>query len=313
MKKQLLALENKALKALHNKFNYDFEKSYAVLKHSGRFTVNQIKKLAAENGYDVDSSLITVLVKSYGYCLDVAKITPCAVIVDLKYIDARRLSTFYAKSQFEAIRKRDDIETFIVCQKNADLAPENKHEINRAERFKLVDYSKYHKKNGAEYAHNVELKRTDDDGRTVTIHGGNYIYESCEKPIDEIIDKSGYLLEDKRGALKSAAAKLHAERSRAAFLNSDNSGRLHGLREALETKKAAIIAEINAATTGAEMKKAAEKITNWSGLAGLFDDLERLEKAEHEKDLTNIATWTQGGIDAFNNRFNAIKGGIEKL
>ena len=317
IKKEMLKKEPQALKVWHNAEGIDYKKEFVILKHDGKFTTNALEKEAANAGYFWNDSKIlcyTIGVKHRENTMYMYKLTGGGgFYIDYKpwkFTTGRahsNIDNLYAKKQLDAIRKEEDITTYIICQKKADTAPENLHPVNLANRFILKDFNKSGYK-GESYIDRVHLKRTDDTGSEYTYNDhGQIIYTSYYKytAIDEIIDKSGYIVNKKRDDLKRRAEALRAERAKAAYLQTDNAEIISELENLFTETKAAIIEELKAAGTYEELKAVYKKLDTWHGLTDCRQDLDRLKE--------NDAARKYSSIERFTTAADGIRAALEKL
>lgn len=316
--KELLQQEPQALSVLHNAELYDFTKDFTILKHSGRFTIAALEKEAATAGHTADNSIIMCYTtgrkwdpdKLYMYKLTGAGKFEVEYKI-WKYTTGRaycKIDDFYAKSQLNDTRKQEEgLTTYIICQKKENQATENPHPVDLANRFILKDFNKSGYK-GESYIDRVHLKRTDDTGSAYTYNDhGQIIYTSYYKytAIDEIIDKSGYIVNKKRDDLKRRAEALRADRAKAAYLQTDNAEIISGLEILFTETKAAIIEELKAAGTYEELKAVYKKLDTWHGLTDCRQDLDRLKE--------NDAARKYSSIERFTTAADGIRAALEKL
>lgn len=316
--KELLQQEPQALSVLHNAELYDFTKDFTILKHDGRFTVAALEKEAAAAGHTADDSIIMCYTtgrkwdpdKLYMYKLTGAGKFEVEYKI-CKYTTGRaycKVDDFYAKTQLNDTRKQDGLTTYIICQKKENQATENPHPVDLAARFTLKKFDTYRKSSGGQYIDRVYLRRTDDTGSAYTYHDrSNIIYESrfTYTAIDEIIDKSGYIVDRKRDELKRRAAGLKADRAKAAYLETDNENIIKELENLFTETKNAIIEELKQATTAEELKKVNKKLDYWRGLAGIAGDLERLKERDAAREYSSISKFTAAADE--------IRAALEKL
>jgi len=326
--KELLQQETQALKVLHNAELYDFTKDFTILKHDGRFTVAALEKEAAAAGHTADDSIIMCYTTGRKWDPDrlyMYKLTGAGKFeVEYKiykYTTGRaycRIDDFYCKRQLDDVRKQEEgLTTYIICQKKENQAAENPHPVDLANRFILKKFDTYRKSTGGEYIDRVYLRRTDDAGSAYTYHDrGTFIYESrfTNTAINEIIDKSGYIIDRKRDELRRKAAALRADRARAAYLETDNTNIIKELDSLFTETKNAIIEELTQATTAEALKKVSDKLDRWRGLAGIADDLERLKAADEARKYSSVDRFTQAadGIRADLAKLTAPEAGKEE-
>ena len=316
--KELLQREPQALKVLHNAELFNFTKDFTILKHDDKFTIAALEKEAAAAGYTADDSIIMCYTtgrtwdpgRLYMYKLTGAGKFEIEYKI-WKYTTGKaycKIDNFYAKTRLNDARKQNGLTTYIICQKKENQATENPHPVDLAARFILKKFDTYRKSTGGEYIDRVYLRRTDDTGSAYTYHDrSNIIFESLytNTAINEIIDKSGYIVDRKRDELKRKAAALRADRARAAYLETDNTNIIKELDSLFIETKNAIIEELTQATTAEALKKVSAKLDRWRGLAGIADDLERLKAADKERKYSSM--------DRFNQAADGIRADLAKL
>ena len=118
------------------------------------------------------------------------------------------------------------------------------------------------------------------------------------------IDKSGYLLAERRDDLRRRAAALRAEREKAAYMAADNSAEVEELRGMIEARKKEIVQQLQEATTAAELKEVETALSSWRGLGCIVSDFERFER--------NTAAKKYGSNEESERIYNGIKERLEK-
>lgn len=309
--KELLNKDNTAARALHDVLHLDFCKPFHAFTIKGRFTVNQVIKAAAAEGYNAHNAIIAILTTGTKYCsndINLATLTITGgVEIDYKtpynyrgrrcYVD-----DYGTKARFEDARKQESITSFVICQKLENVSEPNPHPVNYAERFKVGNITKWcYQSGGPSFIGEIELTRTDDDGSRTRYNGhGLVIYKGHTpeyKTITEVIDKSGYIVNSKRDELKRRAEGLRREREKAAYIVTDNAAKIADLRKAAEAKRAAIIEELKNATTGAQISAIGHKIYFYNCLGGIFSDIERIETRDSNKEYKSTASFEKACAD----------------
>ena len=315
--KNLLERDPQALKVWHNAENIDYKKPFVVLEHVGKFTINALEKEAAAAGYSWTDSVILAYTTGAKYNenrLYMYKLTGAGTFYieykPWKYTTGSahsNIDDLYAKKQLDEIRKEEGTTTYIICQKKANLSEENAHPVNLENRFILKDYLTAGYK-GESYIDRVHLRRTDDNGSGYTYNDhGQIIYTSYYKyaAIDEVIDKSGYIVNKKSDDLKRRAAALKADREKAAYLQTDNAETIASLENLFTATKSAIIEELKQETTSEAIEAVGDKIWKYNGLGGIASDLERLK--------ANDAARKYSSIERFTAAADEIRAALEKL
>ena len=310
-KAELLKEAPRAFQFINNIFHVDFNADYEIVKANNAFTVNTIKKEATAAGYKPEESEIILLVKgTRAWDCDKLQILELEndkfnysfrdIFRNKRTYPPRPLDDFYTRKDAEEARKKAAY-TYIILQKKENATPENPHTVNRCERFKYISNETY---NNGEYVTRVHTTRTDDNGSGYTINDhGQYVYTSqLEKyrTLAEIIDKSGYITMDKRENLKRRAAALKAEREKAAYIETDNAGKIAELWKQANAKKLEIAEELKNATTGEQIARIGDKLWKYNALGGIYKSLERLEERDNEKQYKSIETFEAAAADIEN-------------
>lgn len=122
---------------------------------------------------------------------------------------------------------------------------------------------------------------------------------------DVIFDKSGNNITERRNDLKRRADALRRERARAAYLETDDAAKVQELGKRIAATKAAIISELEKATTENDYKKVGEKIGGWHGLKWVVWNFGIYKKRTAEKDYPSVET--------ANGAYNEIVKDLENL
>lgn len=261
IKKELLKQEKNTLKVLNGLFGYDFQKEYNLYKHDGKFTINSLIKK-----YDLDliNDKVILLIKSgarysadYIYLVEVT--SDKKINIDFRTFDSgiesNKLSTFYAKHQFEDARKNDNTFIYIVSQ--------NKNNLGKKFSKPVIDYSKRYILNSVNSCCNKNINYKDYENKSInsiyivdsTIKNNyynqieyKYSYYSMSSNIiglHNAIDKSGYLVSKKRESLKIDAKILKTKRNKEKFLAGDYSKKIESINNIINELKGKIVKVFN--------------------------------------------------------------------
>lgn len=306
--KKLLSVDRHAMRSLHTVIGFDFKKPFAVWDISGRFTVKQIEKEAEKRGYN--NAVIAVCVRDRdGWNKDFSLVTVRggAVKIDYKmpyYSNGRGLDYFFSKGSFEEMRKSESAEAVIFVQSRDNIKKPEEKTVDFSERFKLECVNKCGDGRGAHWISGLELKQTTNNGQRVKYGGHWYISSGNEKPqnVNDVIDKSGYILIERRANLRRRAAALRAERAKAKYDATNNEKQIAELREMIRARKASIVEMLKSANTAEELKAVEKAVAYWKGLAGIVADFERFERRTAAKEYRSI--------EDSNSAYNAIKAAL---
>lgn len=284
---ELKKIDHNVFKGLNERFGYDFQKDFDVLKIEGPFTINKILKETGKNPADF-LTVILVLSNTTFYKDDLNAVLLYGTGAADYNVERQprnwntktKLDNYFKKSSFEDERKKA-LAAYIIIQAKNELARTYKEPApDLSERLTDAQQEK------------VIYNRT---------HSGGYYYIHKEEPA---FDKSGYLLTDKRDNLKRRAEGLRQDRKKAAFIASDNSAIITDLEKELETAKTAVIDKVKLATTKEDFKKIESSLSWYKGLGDAAGILDRLKTGEKEK--------TFKSLDSFNNYVNDFRACIKK-
>ena len=307
--KKLLSVDRHAMQCLHITLGFDFNKPFDVWEVSGRFTVKQIEKEAAKRGYN--GAVIAVCVRDLnGWNKDfsLVSISNGTISIDHKcpyFSSWGRLDTFCTKVSFEDMRKSDSAEAVVFVQDRSDVKKPVEKPVDFSERFKLECVNTCTDGRGAHWISRLKLVQTTNNGKNVEYGGPWYIDGTRDKPqnVNEVIDGSGYLLRERRAELKRKAAKLRADREKAAYDASNNEKELAELRSMIASRKEIIVAQLQAASTYEDFRAVEKALAHWGGLTGIVSDFERFERKTINKEFNSIS--------ASNSAYHAIKTALE--
>lgn len=294
--KQLLQEQKNALRALHDILHFDFEKPHTVHYIKGSYTAKKVLALASDTGYY--EPLIAVLTKNknnYWKDLHLVTIDKYGKIeIDCpakNYRGNSRIDYFFRKGDFEDIRKKADTETYIIIQSSLDLITPTPETLDRDKRYIYIPspYERAGDGHGNTYINRIKLQHTGEKG-TIFEYGtepGYYVDRSNRtNDINNIIDKSGYLLQHRRRELKRRAAALRAERQKAAYMETDNTAKIAELAEKIQAAKTRICEALTQAKTADQIHEIG-KILYWS-FARIASDFERYQAKTTEKAYHSI-------------------------
>lgn len=320
-------------KTLHDIFGFNYLKPYGLYHIAGRFTFNQIEKMIAADGYTINNSVIAVLVRdpSHAYSNKFHLIRYNGSIdIDFKIYRYtceyrgrdynREIDTFYRKSDLESMRKRDTAETIIIVQLVPDLhmPTPKKGDYNYLNRFNInsdidISYSGY---NGKSYINGITIKDYTDGHKISREYIGRVFYTSnasngrYKTDIRDIIDKSGYFVDDRRENLKRRAAALKAEREKAAFIAADNTEKIDSLYRAILSRRDDIISILSHATTAADFKRVEDIFNRWNGFADIVSDYERLKARDAAKEYSSMESFNKVYNDLVNRLDTILEKGV---
>lgn len=307
----LLAVDNKALQDLHAACGFDFCAPFGVYQIDGRYTVKQIEKIVAEDGFDSYEDVIAVCTRNklsdWNFDFQLVTIERGNVNIDHKtrYHDkGRGLNHFYTKNNFNEIRKNEDAETIVFAQHKKYIKKQTEKMIDLSARFEFQNFDVYYSPSeNKHYINRLHLQRTDASGQKFvyeiigrTVYSGSF----CVESVDQIIDKSGYLLLARRDELKRRAAALRAERKKAAFVATDNTAKIEELQHLIDERQKELVKALETATTAAELKKVYDALSVFNGFISAVGNFERLKENDARKSYDGIDDFTRAYTEIYN-------------
>ena len=247
--KELLSENNKAFQFLHEAKGFDFEKDYFITKLEGRFTFNTVKKAIGENmAGDYTAALILKPNKKHYwsekfYYIEMdqqaGKFEPLRQ--DNITYWGFDIDYFFSKGDFEEVRKNKTDHIYIVAQNNEHLRTEKKsNTFDYSQRFRYIP-SKWGETcsdgRGNTWINKITLMLLDGSAKHVEYNTNTRRYQYCPPTVADVIDKSGYLLLERRREWKRRANALRAERDKAAAMAADFSEKEKAIKTGIDNAK----------------------------------------------------------------------------
>lgn len=270
--KELLSENNKAFQFLHEAKGFDFEKEYFITKLEGRFTYNTVKKAIGENmAGDYTAALILIPDKerrrySYDKFFYIHMDQRAEKFEPLRQDNVTyygfNIDYFFSKGDFEDIRKNQTDHIYIIAQKNEYLKTEKKpNTFDYSQRFRYIP-SQWGEKcgdgHGNTYINKITLMLLDGSAKQVEYNTHCRYDKKRPETVADVIDKSGYLLLERRREWKRRAAALRAERAKAAAKAADFSEKEKAIKTGIDNAKMHI-AEMALSVENDEDAKALDK------------------------------------------------------
>lgn len=302
------------MRALNAVFGFDFCAPYHVAEINGKYTVNKIRKaveavapLYAVNRYAFRVvALCSVSYPTY-YAgrLYAVEITPDGFDVDrARGVNQSRFSSSnsfdycYKKAQFDELRKEESARCFVVVQASEHLRPVQAKPWRRedlmkpGERYDLEKVNTFvYEFGGASYIGGLEMRTRTASGELIRYELPRYSRRDAipAENVGEIIDKSGYLLQERRADLKRRADQARAEKQRAAYQETDNREKVETLRNIIGAKRHALAYELEHAETAEDVTTLYKKLRNYgNGFARIVEDFDRFEARTNAKSYPSI-------------------------
>lgn len=269
MNNQIAVKLNKACKyafmQLHNAFGFDFEKPFEMVYHEGNFTIASARKML---GVPYEDFIIIIRNPGnycHGDCYQVVK----AIGGGFDLVEGKTLV------YFGDWKKRLD-----YYFRKSDFNDDRKS--TKAQAFFLYQAKEYRRPVKPVKKYGYYCSRNDDE------------YDKCGNNITE-----------RRNELRCRAEALRRERQRAAYLKTDDAAKVQELEKKFAATKAAIISELEKATTPDEFDRVGKKCEGWHGLRWIARSLETYKK--------RTAAWDYTSIDEANAAYNGIFSELEAL
>lgn len=315
--KELLSENNKAFQFLHTANGFDFEKDYFIAKLEGRFTYNMVKKALAENmAGDYTAALLLKKESTSSYNnlyyigLDMAagKFEPLRNA--FPYWEYK-IDYFFGKGDFEETRKNKTDHIYIIAQKNEYLtAPKEKAGFDYSQRFRYIP-SEWGEKcgdgHGNTYINKITVMLLDGSAKQVEYKASRQYDKERPAAVSDVIDKSGYLLIERRRDLKRRAAALRAEREKAAALAADFSEKEKEIKAGIDNAKLHL-AEMALTVENDDDAKALDKAAD--SFRWLMFYYNRHNEKAVNKQFSSVAA-IENSLNDLQERINTVMGGNE--
>lgn len=231
--REILKINPGTLRTIHNIFGIDYNKPHAVLRMEPPSTRAAIRKAATENGYPAAEAVILIHrtggkwywgksdeKRFYLFTIDAAGglDNPKRSGYGGYYSDVIGNSVDDAsKGDFDKFR-RDPCEVYVILQNDEHKTKKGEYtKVNAATRYKLIDTTK-------NYGDVSAWIMQDRSSGEKTIISRCYWYSGDKKhseQLEDVLDKSGYYIRDRRENLKKRAAALRAERAKTSYSAQD--------------------------------------------------------------------------------------------
>ena len=314
--KELLTENKKALRFLHGAKRFDFEKDYFITKLEGRFTYNSVTKIIRENITGEYEAMILIKPMEYGYKKDLH----FTFVGNGKFEVSERVSapyyynidSFYGVGDFEETRKHKTDHYYIIAQKAEYLAaPKENKGLDLSQRFRYIP-SQWGERcgdgRGNTYIGKINLMLLDGSA-TKTEYSPYYQYcqETRSNNLHDIIDKSGYLVIERRRKWQNAANALRREREKAAAMAADFTEKENAIRAGIENAKMHIAETVLTATTAEDAKNMEKAVSNLRWLIFYFDRHTGYMQNKQYSSITAI----ERAITDLQDYISRIMGGLE--
>lgn len=312
---ELKAKDKNIFRALNQCYGFNFENDFTLVKLETPVTIGKaLKAIYAEHPtpskYSVNaggSRVVVLLIPSnrwnndkikavqiYGTGASDFEVEHCKRWFDFKTI----LDYYFRKGDFNEDRKNAEA-VYIIAQKNADLARVYKkyeadfNDINA--RFILKRANKttknWRRENEFDFISSLDLLTVENNKKA----DYGVIYRQGHEPqnVNDIIDKSGYIVNVKRSNLQNKAEELRKERAANKYKATDNSAIIAGVLERADRLKQSLVEMLANAKTSEEIRDCGNLIKYYDGLEGIFGKCERLATMDAKKEFRSIASFNE--------------------
>lgn len=262
-KTELLKANSKALQFCNAFAGFDFEKPHQIIKGCGNFTAKKIYSMITYPGEGFRVALLVMpgsgwrTGQLHAVRLSGEKFYPLRVD-DLRYWDYN-IDYFFSIGDFEKTRKQPDTVYYIIVQAVQYLREHHEKKLIFSERYKLLDFTPCGDGKGSHWISRIKVQSTTGAGERFEwdIYGRIYTVPSNKRPndINDIIDKSGYIIRVSREALRQKAARLKAEREKAAFLATDYTNENAEILQIIKTAQNTIIKALQTVSNSEQAEK----------------------------------------------------------
>lgn len=284
-----LKQDNKtALKYLHDKYSFDFQKPVTIIKEEGKFTANYVSIYLSKviTPFFPEDYEIVLLIRHYNYCNQLDKLHAVSCDGDKFTVDVPRgykynIDTFYNKRVFEEIRKKRTAYYYIIAQKKKHLCLDHSVKIDYNERF---DYfpgrcDQYSDGKGNTFYGQISISHK---GTNAEPFEYNTRYKNLQH-LSDIIDKSGYLVCEYRSGLNCRVSDYKSKKRKSEFLATDYSFTVKALNDLFETVKIQIADTVRNITTYSQARLAEKAMDKFAwGFSYFIKYRERIEKKEYD-------------------------------
>lgn len=281
---ELLERDNTILKSLHDAYDFDFNAEYKVAKINGRFTHKSIlKTLGIKDCSNLNIVLVLTGLKYQENNNYIAKMNETNFSLSYpRKIFYGRVSWFWGVGQFEEARKSEEKTTYIIYQSKELMKISSYKKPDYTQRFEYIRHIGWGDGRGRHGISQIDLKDLQHNGRQINI---KTIEAAASTNINYYIDKSGYLIEEKKQELKRKAKQLKKEREKnlVDLINYDN--------EIEEIKKEIFLINRNVALKMGEsfsfedLARIDRIITK---IKWFYIDFERFQEANNKKQFSSV-------------------------
>lgn len=323
--KALYKVNKKYLNALHQAYGFDYNKPFYCDRIKGKFTINKILKTLEEKGYTPSNSTIALCIRIddalSGGVMSYRKGNTYTVEIrnggtfKIEVNKTTALDTFWRKSDFEEMRKSDLTITWIIAQKDTDTQArhgerwgDDRPNFNGwGDRFKIESMQESYKSFNATTSdiYRLTLRATDGTNKKGGFDRFERFANDDKTALHAIIDKSGYLVINKREYLKEEAERTRRTRAKSAMDATDTTAIIEAIKTRIEAVKIMLSAQFEAVNDYESASNFEKKLGYWDGLTGIYSDFERIQKNINEKKFDSIKSFNNS-VDYLNKKISNL-------
>ncbi len=305
--KELLNKNKKALQFAHIAYGFDFEKPFEIAAGAGAFTVNSLLKMVDD---PVNKKIMVYIIPPETYReqdLHHIEINARGVL-DLHYHEKlptweHHIDEFYAKSQFEDKRKTKQCKYYIISQHLEYIKPFTPEEFDSTKRYVPLPFHFTNDGHGGKYINSIDIKSRTGGNKRFTVKANEFYYSDHReriRDINDIIDKSGYLLNKNRERLRNLAKMRRAKKAKAVVISTDYSATITRMKNDLDNARRGLI---TAAANAHSYKTLKDIETAFTKLKWLYFDFENVTNKLTQKTYST----PENAERAINSFFEGIK------
>ena len=298
--KELLSINPHALQGLHYLFGYDFQAPHTIAHIKGRYTVNSVLKAVGGADREKVVTLLTCEPRLWNR-LNIVQVNSTGKIeIDIeKGWYNFNLDKLSFKQWFDEIRKSEKADTYIIAQEKKHTSKPQEKPFDTSARYEYIEGKdrKTGDGNGKIWISNITVRALDGSNKKIELtkdgHKETYSRIIYRRPDEarpqthlEIIDKSGYLLPERRADLLRRADMLRKERAKAAYQATDNAEKVEELRTMVEQKKREFSQAIMNAANSEELRNAAHEL--YFKFMWIMSEYERFADKTARRDYVSI-------------------------
>ncbi len=286
------------MRALHNTFHYDFNQPYGFYHIDGRFTIKQLEPYVLNNADTI--ILIRVKPNEHIYdiwqsnCLNVVRYNPHEnggyQIGNCRAVGAwgsDSFDYFIRKGDFDTMRKSDLTDAWLLTQERANMHYSrncNNIKFDPTDRFKVTVPKSEGKLTQDTFVRYCSFIPYGYNGKS----SDTYDFDYYDTTISEYIDKSGYIIRNKRAELMRKVRALKAQKAKEEYLKTDNSDKITTLERLIDRYKAKLSEQLLAIADYDECYDIEQQV-GWRGLRSVYEDFDEFKKNTEKKLFNSIA------------------------